>query len=276
MSRWHIVATVADGSERAWVDSMPDAYERLLVPAVFQPFAVDLVRRAAAHAPRRVLELAAGTGVLTNELVAAIPSAEVTATDLNLAMVELGRRRAPGAAWRQADAMELPFDDGQFDLLACQFGVMFFPDKPAAFTEARRVLRPDGMVLMNTWANVETHEFQAALIAGLQRAFADDAPTFIVSVPHGYADPDVVVADLSAGGLRCTSFESFTVEGHSPSAADLALGYCTGTPLRAEIEARGDLAAATTIVANEMEKRHGTGAVRGPMTAHVFEATPEP
>jgi SAM-dependent methyltransferase len=255
---------------------MPEAYERWLTPAVFQPFAVDLARRASAHAPRRVLELAAGTGVLTSELVAAIPSADVTATDLNRAMVELGRQRARGAAWRQADAMELPFDSGQFDLLACQFGVMFFPDKPTAFAEARRVLTPDGTMLLSTWATIETHAFQAALIAGLQRAFADDPPTFIVSVPHGYAEPDAVVADLSAGGLRCTLFESVTLEGRSASAADLALGYCTGTPLRAEIEARADLAVTTRVVANEMENRLGRGTVRGHMTAHVFEATPAP
>jgi SAM-dependent methyltransferase len=267
---------VADGSERLWVDSMPAAYERWLAPTVFQPFAADLAGRASAHAPRRVLELAAGTGVLTTELLTASPSADVTATDLNMAMVAFGRLRAPGAAWRQADAMELPFDGGQFDLLACQFGAMFFPDKHAAFAETRRVLTPDGTALLSTWATVDTHAFQAALVAGLQRAFPDDPPTFIVSVPHGYADPDAVVADLFAGGLRCTAFESVTLEGRAESAADVALGYCTGTPLRAEIEARGDLAATTRVVAEAMEERLGTGAVRGQMTAHVFEAAPAP
>jgi SAM-dependent methyltransferase len=270
------VRTVADGSERLWVDSMPEAYERWLAPAVFQPFAVDLAGRASAHAPRRVLELAAGTGVLTRELVAAVPGADVTATDLNTAMVEFGRQRAVGAAWQQADAMELPFEDGEFDLVACQFGAMFFPDKPAAFAEARRVLTPDGTVLLSTWATVDTHAFQAALVVGLERAFADDPPTFIVSVPHGYADSDAVVADLSAGGLRCTAFESVTLEGHAASARDIAVGYCTGTPLRAEMEARGDLAETTRVVAKEMEASLGTGTVRGWMTAHVFEATPRP
>jgi SAM-dependent methyltransferase len=191
-------------------------------------------------------------------------------------MVELGQKRAPGAAWREADAMDLPFDGDQFDLLACQFGVMFFPDKPAAFAEARRVLTADGTVLVSTWATLDTHAFQAALVAGLERAFPNDAPTFMVTVPHGYADPDAVVADLSAGGLRCRTVESVTLEGRAASAADLALGYCTGTPLRAEIEARGDLVATTAVVAGEMEKRLGFGAVRGEMTAHVFEAAPTP
>ena len=129
---------------------MPEAYDRWLVPAVFHPFAVDFARRAARHAPRRVLEIAAGTGVLTRELVTVIPAAEVTATDLNAAMADLGSRRVPGAAWQQADALRLPFGDDQFDLVACQFGVMFFPDKPAAFREARRVLAPGGGLLFSS------------------------------------------------------------------------------------------------------------------------------
>ena len=172
--------------------------------------------------------------------------------------------------------MALPFDAGQFDLIACQFGVMFFPDKPAAFAEARRVLTPDGTLLVSTWGSIDTHDFQAALVAGLERAFPEDPPTFMVSVPHGYADVDIVVGDLRAGGLDCVAVESVTLEGHAASAADLAVGYCTGTPLRPAIEARGDLATTTAVVAREMETRLGAGAVTGKMTAHVIEATPAP
>src|SRR5690242_16192568 len=116
-----------DGQDRLWAGSMPHAYERWLAPAVFRPFAVDLAGRAAGLAPHRVLEIAAGTGVLTRELVAALPAAQVTATDLNAAMVEFGSRQVPLAAWRQADALSLPFEDQRFDLIVCQFGVMFFP-----------------------------------------------------------------------------------------------------------------------------------------------------
>ncbi|MEY2420674.1 MAG: hypothetical protein QOI95_741 [Acidimicrobiaceae bacterium] len=265
---------MADETDRLWVGSMPEAYERWLVPTVFQPFAVDLARRAASRAPRRILELAAGTGVLTRELVASIGSADVTATDFNDAMVQLGRERVPGAAWQQADAMELPFGRDEFDLIACQFGVMFFPDKHSAFAQAHRVLTPDGTLLVSTWSTLETHDFQDALVAGLERAFPQDAPTFMVSVPHGYADLDVVVADVAAAGFRCVVAESVTLDGRAASAADVATGYCTGTPLRAEIEARGDLAATTAIVAQEMEARLGAGSVTGHMTAHVVEAVP--
>jgi SAM-dependent methyltransferase len=253
---------------------MPDAYERWLAPSVFQPFAADLARRLSAHAPGRILELAAGTGVLTREVGAAVPSAAVVATDLNDAMVDLGRQRAPGASWRQADAVNLPFGAGEFDVIVCQFGVMFFPDKPAAFAEVRRVLSTEGQFVFNTWGTLDAHDFQSALVAGLERAFPEDPPTFMVTVPHGYADADVVVADLRSSGLDCITVESVTLDGHAPSVAALATGYCAGTPVRAEIEARGDLGATIRIVAEEMDARLGTGAVTGRMTAHVFEAAP--
>jgi SAM-dependent methyltransferase len=262
-----------DEMQRRWVASMPAAYDRWLVPTVFRPFAVDLSRRIADDRPARLLELAAGTGVLTAELLAGGSIKEITATDLNEAMVELGRSRAPGAVWQQADAMALPFEDGRFDAVACQFGVMFFPDKPAGFAEARRVLAPGGALFFNTWAPIDTHEFEVAVTAGLAEAFPGDPPTFLATTPHGYSDPGAVAADVRAGGFEDVVVETVTVEGHAGSAADLATGYCNGTPILAEIEARsGDLAAVTAAVARALEARFGTGPVTGRMGAHVVRA----
>ena len=258
-------------AQRRWVDSMSEVYDRWLAPTVFRPFAVELARRVAVRRPQRLLEVAAGTGVLTRELLAT-GTVDVTATDLNEAMVEFGRRSVPGATWRQADALGLPFDDGRFDVVACQFGVMFFPDKPAAHAEARRVLEPGGSLFLATWGPLDGHDFEVAVTAGLDRIFPDDPPRFLHSVPHGYADLAVVVADLRAGGLDVVSAETVTVEGRAASAADLATGYCTGTPLRAEIDARGDLTAAISAVAEELERRFGSGPMVGRMTAHVVEA----
>lgn len=253
---------------------MPEAYDRWLAPAVFRPFAADLAERAARLNPGRVLEIAAGTGVLTAELVAALPDADVIATDLNAAMVEFGSNQAPGATWQQADALSLSFNDGEFDLVTCQFGVMFFPDKPAAFREMRRVLRPGGTVLFNTWATIDTHGFAAALLAGVERAFPEDPPTFLAAVPHGYPDLDQVAADLAAGGLDCRSARTVTLEGQAESAASVGTGFCTGTPLRMAIESRADLAASTTVIGEEMTARLGEGPVRAQMTAYVIEAAP--
>ncbi|MGI5460856.1 class I SAM-dependent methyltransferase [Streptomyces sp. CA-249302] len=251
---------------------MPAAYERYLVPVVFQPFAEDLTARAAALDPRHILELAAGTGVLTSELLATAPSAEVTATDLNETMVALGATRAPGAAWRQADAQQLPFPDASFDLVVCQFGVMFFPDRVAAFTEVRRVLAPGGRFLFNTWAPLATHGFEVALQAGLERAFPVDPPRFFATVPHGYADPTLVTDDLTAAGFTVEDQLELTLQGRAPSTADLATGYLTGTPVRAAVEDRGDAPAVRATVIEEMTARLGPGPVTAPMTAYVFRA----
>jgi len=153
---------------------------------------------------------------------------------------------------------------------------MFFPDKQGAFTEARRVLEPGGLFIFSTWGPVETHVFQAALIAGLEHAFPGDPPAFMVSVVHGCADVDAVVTHLRGSGFRSVGVETVTLEGHAESAADVATGYCIGTPLRAEIQARGDLAAATVVVARAMELCLGPGEVKATMTAHVFVATAAP
>jgi len=253
---------------------MPEAYEKWLVPKVFGPFAVDLAARIAARAPARVLEVAAGTGVLTRELARVVPDAAVTATDLNDAMVALGRTRAPGATWQQADAMRLPFDDAGFDVVACQFGVMFLPDKPSGYAEVRRVLTPDGAFVFNAWSTLTTHEFEAAFMATLERIFPTDPPTFLARTPHGYADPDRIVADLQAGGLRCTDLHTVTLQGRADSVAGLATGYCTGTPVRAEILDRGDLETTTATVVRELEAQLGTGPITVRMAAHVVEAVP--
>lgn len=261
-------------SDRLWAGSMPQAYDQWLAPAVFRPFARDLARRAARLDPRQVLELAAGTGVLTRELLVAGPAAQVTATDLNTAMTEYGARQVPAADWRQADALDLPFPAGQFDVVACQFGVMFFPDKPAAFSEARRVLAPGGQLIVSTWDRVETHGFAAALTTAVQRVFPEDPPDFVTAVPHGYADPDQAIADLARGGLECVSAESVTLTGHADSAAGVATGFCTGTPLRMAIESRGDLATATADISAEMTALLGDGPVTAAMTAYVIQARP--
>lgn len=259
-------------ADRRWSESMPAAYEQYLVPVVFRPFAEDLTARAAALHPRRILELAAGTGVLTANLLAAAPSAEVTATDLNEAMVAFGSTRAPGAVWRQADAQRLPFPDGGFDLVVCQFGVMFFPDRIEAFTEVRRVLAPGGRFLFNTWGPLGTHGFEVALQAGLEKAFPVDPPRFFQTVPHGYADPAVVAADLATAGFAVEDEQELTLQSRAASTADLAIGYLTGTPVRADLEKRGDGPAVRATVIEEMTTRLGPGPVTAPMTAYVFRA----
>ncbi|MFJ9539732.1 class I SAM-dependent methyltransferase [Streptomyces sp. NPDC101225] len=251
---------------------MPEAYEQHLVPALFRPFAADLAARAAALRPLTVLELAAGTGALTSALLTEVPTASVVATDLNESMVTAGSVREPRADWRQADAQDLPFEDAGFDLVVCQFGVMFFPDRPAAYAEVRRVLAPGGRFLFSSWGPLASHGFGAAFQAALEKALPDGAPTFLRDVPHGYADPAVVAADLTAAGLTLGTVEEVTLEGVAPSAASVAMGFLTGTPVNAALEARADAQALRAAVTRTMTEGLGAGPVAAPMTATVYTA----
>lgn len=253
-----------------WADDMPQAYERHLVPAVFRPFALELARRVADLAPRQVLELAAGTGVVTRELVRVV--AEVVATDLAEAMVEQGRRSVPQARWQQADALDLPFDDTSFDAVVCSFGVMFFPDKVSGLAQAHRVLRPGGTLLLTTWGDVHEHDVASALVDALDELFPHDPPRFLTAVPHGYCDPDAVARDVRAAGFSRVEVDGVVLEGTAESAAAVAVGFCTGTPLRAELSARGDLRELTSQVAAGVVARLGEGPVTGRMRALVVTA----
>jgi ubiquinone/menaquinone biosynthesis C-methylase UbiE len=259
--------------------SVPEAYDRLLVPLIFEHYAQDLARRAAQRAPRRVLELAAGTGVVTRRLAATLPAASaITATDLNPAMLD--RAAAVGTArpvaWQQADAQELPFAEAAFDLVVCQFGVMFFPDKPGAFAEARRVLAPGGMLLFNTWDSLATNELAATVDAALAALFPADPPRFMAQVPHGYHDPARIGADLRSGGFTAAP-EVTLLPGRSQAESALvaAQAYCQGTPLRAEIERRksGSVGEATQACSAALAARFGAGAVAGGMQALVVVVT---
>jgi SAM-dependent methyltransferase len=271
-SRRQYVPGVPDDASRVWAEDMSTAYDEYLVPAVFRPYAEDLAARVAGYQPRDVLELAAGTGVLTAAMTACLPEARITATDLNVAMVDVGAAQVPTATWRQADAMELPFDDGSADLVACQFGVMFLPDRPAAYAGIARVLRPGGRFLFNCWAPLATHEVETTVLAALAQCFPDDPPTFLARIPHGYHDEDLIASDLAAGGFTGVQIEMVRLDCTGKTAAELARGYCRGTPLRAEIEARGDVDATTPAVAAALESRFGSGLVTGRMAALVVSA----
>ncbi|WP_354570180.1 class I SAM-dependent methyltransferase [Glaciihabitans sp. UYNi722] len=259
-------------TDTSWVGSMPEVYDRALGPALFRPFAVHLAATAAALAPSRVLELAAGSGIATAELVRVLPEAAITATDLNPAMVAWAQSRVPGATWKTADAQHLDFAEGSFDLVVCQFGVMFFPDKPAAFAEAATVLDPTGTMIFAVWDVVSASPFPLAMVDSLAAVFPDDPPTFIVRVPHGYADTGQIRSDLVAGGMQETGLERVVLSGVAVDARTLTEGFCLGTPLRFALQERGDLDTLTARLADEMTSRLGDGPLEAESAAWVVTA----
>lgn len=261
--------------DKVFAGAIPETYEALMVPMIFAPYAADLGRRIAALRPSRVLELAAGTGALTRELAARMPADTlVVATDLNAPM--LARAQAAGTArpvqWREADAMRLPFDDATFDLVACQFGAMFFPDKGKAFAEARRVLAPGGTLVFNVWDRIAFNAFARDITAALATLFPDAPPDFMVRVPHGYHSQATIEQDLRTGGFTAGAvFETVAETSHATAARIPAMAFCQGTPLRTELEARGPdaLMRATNYCEQALVQTYGAGPLAGSMQAHV-------
>lgn len=262
-------------TDAEFAGSIPALYDTHLVPLIFEPYALDLARRVAPAAPRRVLELAAGTGVVTRALASALPAASsIVATDLNAPMLEQARAIdiTRPVEWRQADAMQLPFDMGTFDAVVCQFGVMFFPDKPRAFSEARRVLARGGVFVFNVWDRIEENEFADVVTTALARRYVDDPPRFLARIPHGYFDRRRIERDLVAAGFTTPPrIDTLEARSRASSARVPAVAYCQGTPLRNEIEARdpSGLRAATDLAATAIAERFGRGIVDGKIQAHV-------
>jgi len=265
-------------TDKNFAGSIPDMYDSYIVPLLFEPYAADLARRAAETSPARVLETAAGTGVVTRALAPRLgPHARYVVSDLNQPMLDraASRQGADGRiAWRQADALNLPFEDDSFDSVVCQFGAMFFPDRAAGYREARRVLKPGGRFLFNVWDRIEENEFATLVTEAVGAMFPADPPRFLARTPHGYHDLEQIERDLRAAGfsdIECVTLQETSA---APSARQAALAYCEGTPLRGEIEARDParLEEATARATEAIAAAFGKGAVAGKIQAHVIAA----
>jgi SAM-dependent methyltransferase len=263
-------------TDKAFTGSIPQFYDRYLGPFLFRPFAEVLAARVAGL-EGDLLEIAAGTGVVTRALDKALaPSARIVATDLNQAMLDhaAAQLSSPRVEWRQADGQALPFGDGGFDAVVCQFGVMFFPDRGAGYAEARRVLRPGGRYLFNVWDSLQANPDSQAVHEAVAALFPDDPPGFLARTPFGYSDKDRIRADVAAAGFSRIEIETVAKTGRAGSARDVATGLCEGSPLRAEIEARDPAALprAVDAAAKALEARYGTGAFESPLQALVVTA----
>jgi ubiquinone/menaquinone biosynthesis C-methylase UbiE len=269
--------TEASCTDTVFAGSIPHVYDRYMVPLLFAPYANFVAERAKALAPSDILETAAGTGVVTEALHRAMPGARITASDLNPPMLEQAARRVGGDGVRlvEANAQELPFEDSSFDLVVCQFGIMFFPDKVAANAEAGRVLRDGGTYMLVIWdridRNAATHVAGRA-VAGL---FPKDVAAFYERIPFRYHDHDAIRADLSAAGFGGIEIETVALKSRAPSARDAATGLVQGTPMRSEIEQRDPamLQVATDAAAQALKEMESDGGFEAPMSALLVTAT---
>jgi ubiquinone/menaquinone biosynthesis C-methylase UbiE len=264
-------------ADKVFSGSIPQIYERLMVPLIFAPYARDLAERIGQGRPRRLLETAAGTGIVTRALAAQLPAdISLTATDLNEPMLAQAKASLPDprVEWRQADALALPFDDSSFDVVACQFGAMFVPDRVKGYAEARRVLAPGGRFFFNVWDRIEDNEFTDTVTKALAEVFPKDPPRFMARTPHGYHDQDLILSDLQHAGFSDIAIEAVDHVSRAPSPREPAVAFCQGTPLRNEIEARGapGLEAATDKAEQALAQRFGSGAIEGRIRALVISA----
>lgn len=262
-------------ADNVFTGSIPKLYDTYLVPMIFESYAADLVKRLQARPISRLLEIAAGTGVVTRAMASALPeNVSIVATDLNQAMLDqassVGTSRP--VEFCQADAMQLSFADETFDTIVCQFGAMFFPEKPKAFSEVRRVLKPGGIFIFSVWDQISENEFADTVMKALESLFPDDPPRFMERVPHGYYDPRIIEQHLvSAGFTAAPRIDTVAARSQAVSSRIPAIAYCQGTPVRNEIESRdaSRLDEATDIADEAIARRFGHSAVDGKIQAHI-------
>lgn len=265
-------------TDKVFAGSVPENYDRYMVPLIFEAYAADIARRAASLSPGAVLEIATGSGAVTRALAPRLaPNASYVATDLNQPMIDYAASRQPAdprIKWRQADVLALPFGDAAFDLVCCQFGAMFFPDRTSGYREARRVLKPGGHFLFSVWDRIEENVFADDVTNALARIFPNDPPRFLARTPHGYHDTGLIRRELAAAGFSRVEIETRAEQSRAGSPRLPAVAYCQGTLLRNEIEAReaGKLEFATDYVAAAIADRHGHGEVTAKIQAHVILA----
>jgi ubiquinone/menaquinone biosynthesis C-methylase UbiE len=257
--------------------SVPANYERYMVPLLFRPYAEQLARRAKEAGASDILETAAGTGAVTAALAAALPKARITATDLNQAMLDVAATRVDSSniTFREADALDLPFDDSSFDLVVCQFGVMFYPDKVQGNREARRVLRKGGHYLIAIWDRIESQGLSNLAFESTSELFPDNPPMFMTRGPFSYYDTAQIERDLRDAGFDVIRIETVEELSRSPSAEDAARGLVYGSPMGVELEEYGPgaLDAVYALLSQSARRYEGQDGFEAPMVAHIVTAT---
>ncbi len=266
-------------TDTKFVGPVPQIYDALMVPMLFQPYAEDMAARVAALSPGAVLETAAGSGVVTRVLAPQLgPKARYVVTDLNAPMLDQAKARQGRTEvqieWGVADALALPCGDAEFDVLCCQFGVMFFPDRTKGYAEARRVLKPGAPFIFSAWDSLAENDVSRTVWDAVLAQYPIDPPSFFSRGPHGYHNADVIRADLAAAGFTDVTVEWVAKESRVARARDAAEALMLGTPFRMEMMARDPDGLPALVDATEaaLIRRYGTGPIVAPIRALVMTA----
>lgn len=251
-------------------------YDRYFGHGLFGPYAEDIARRADLTSGT-LLEVAAGTGIVTSVLARSLPAeVSIMATDLNQPMLDFAATKEgmKRVMWRQTDATALPFPDGSFDMVVCQFGVMFYPDRERGHAEAYRVLKPDGRYIFNVWDSVARNPIFALVHETAANLYPHRPPGFIARTPCGYHDEATILRDVRNAGFAEARIEAVNATWSAASHSDPAMAFCQGSPLRAEIEAADPDGPerATAAVAEAIAAHIGDGSPDFPTCALVIEA----
>jgi ubiquinone/menaquinone biosynthesis C-methylase UbiE len=260
----------------SFAGTIPEAYERYLGPVVFEPLARGNAARVPVEAGIRVLETACGTGRVTRCLIERLPAdGRLVATDLSPAMIAIASAGISDSRieWRAVDATETPFEAAAFDAVVCQFGVMFFPDKPKGYREARRLLRSGGVFLFSTWAPHADNPWAEAIRATLADLFPNDGePLF--EKPFAFNNEARFRADLREAGFASVNTEWAEIPLDAESAEAFARGFITGTPLVDGIRERGaDPQAVQDLLTARYRRELGDAPMRSKMRALVVTAS---
>ena len=261
-----------------FVGNIPQHYDLGLGPIIFVDYAADIAQRIAAHKPVRVLETAAGTGIVTRRLRDTLPAeTQLTATDLNPPMLEIARAKfRPGeqVEFQPADAVALPFADGSFDAVVCQFGIMFYPDKPKSFSEAYRVLAHGGRYVFSVWDSHRYNSFGRIAHEIVGSFFPADPPQFY-NVPFSCHQIDPIKELLIGAGFDDLGIAVLQLEKVVPDTASFAQALVYGNPLIDQIRARGgvDPELIVDAILKGLRREFGADPSRVPLQAIVFSAT---
>lgn len=258
--------------------SGPEHYERTQVPSVFEPLARAFLEQLALRPGQRVLDIACGTGIVARKAaLIAGPTGSVVGVDFNPNMLIVARQNAPadGAPmeWRQGDAASLPCSDADFDVVLCQQGLQFFPDKVGALREMHRVLKKEGVIGVCVWRSVEHSPFHSAVAQALRRHCSEVVAQQFLA-PFGFGAADALMSVMVEAGFENPSIHVETVTRRLLPAQQSVPSSFASTPVGTAISAleKGTIDAIVADVAEALLEYGDEAGLTVPQPTHIAVA----